>query len=94
MQTNILNWARERQLLRPVNRWKQYAKLQEESNELYIAMIDGNKEEIKDGLGDCVVVLTILANQCGFDLEDCIKHAYNEIKNRTGKTVGGTFIKD
>lgn len=94
LQTNILNWAKERELLRPVNKWKQYAKLQEESNELYIAMIDGNKEEIKDALGDCVVVLTILANQCGFDLEDCTKHAYNVIKNRTGKTLNGTFIKD
>jgi len=94
LQTNILNWAKERELLRPVNKWKQYAKLQEESNELYIAMIDGNKEEIKDALGDCVVVLTILANQCGFDLEDCTKHAYNVIKNRTGKTVNGTFIKN
>jgi len=94
LQTNILNWAKERELLKPVNKWKQYAKLQEESNELYIAMIDGNKEEIKDALGDCVVVLTILANQCGFDLEDCTKHAYNVIKNRTGVTKNGTFIKD
>lgn len=94
IQGKILNWANERELLKPVNKWKQYSKLQEESNELYIAMIDGKQEEIKDALGDCVVVLTILAHQCGFDLEDCTKHAYNVIKNRTGKTLNGTFIKD
>jgi len=90
----ILNWANERELLRPVNKWKQYSKLQEESNELYIAMIDGNKDEIKDALGDCVIVLTILAHQCGFDLEDCTKTAYEVIKNRKGKTINGSFIKE
>lgn len=94
LQGKILNWAKERELLLPVNKWKQYSKLQEESNELYIAMIDGNKEEIKDALGDCVVVLTILAHQCGFDLEDCTKTAYEVIKNRKGKTISGTFIKE
>lgn len=94
LQGKILNWANERELLRPVNKWKQYSKLQEESNELYIAMIDGNKEEIKDALGDCVVVLTILAHQCGFDLEDCTKTAYEVIKNRKGKTINGSFIKE
>lgn len=94
LQDKILNWAHERELLRPVNKWKQYSKLQEESNELYIAMIDGKQEEIKDALGDCVVVLTILAHQCGFDLEDCTKAAYDVIKNRKGKTISGTFIKE
>ena len=94
LQCKILNWANERELLRPVNKWKQYSKLQEESNELYIAMIDGKQEEIKDALGDCVVVLTILAHQCGFDLEDCTKTAYEVIKNRKGKTISGTFIKE
>ena len=57
-------------------------------------MIDGNKEEIKDALGDCVVVLTILAHQCGFDLEDCTKTAYEVIKNRKGKTINGSFVKE
>lgn len=28
------------------------------------------------------------------DLVECANIAWNEIKNRTGKTVGGTFIKD
>ncbi len=27
-------------------------------------------------------------------LHDCIELAYNEIKNRTGKTVNGEFVKD
>ena len=50
--------------------------------------------ELVDGLGDTLVTLIILASQYGLELEDCLEYAYNEIKNRTGKTVGGTFIKD
>ena len=30
----------------------------------------------------------------GYDLTECANLAWNEIKNRTGKTVNGTFIKD
>ena len=50
--------------------------------------------ELVDGLGDTLVTLIILAAQYGLELEDCLEYAYNEIKDRTGKTVGGTFIKD
>lgn len=50
--------------------------------------------ELVDGLGDTLVTLIILAAQYGLELEDCLEYAYNQIKDRTGKTVGGTFIKD
>ena len=52
------------------------------------------RDELVDGLGDTLVTLIILAAQYGLELENCLEYAYNEIKNRTGKTVGGTFIKD
>ena len=47
-----------------------------------------------DGIGDCVVVLTNLAELAGTSIEDCIDLAYEEIKNRTGKMSNGTFKKD
>lgn len=94
LKENILEWGNNKNLLHYENRFKQYSKLQEESNELFIAMLDDNKAEIIDGLGDCVIVLTILAEQLGFDLSTCVECAYNEIKNRTGRTISGTFIKD
>ena len=50
--------------------------------------------ELEDAFGDTLVTLIILAAQNGLQLEDCLEYAYNEIKDRTGKTVGGTFIKD
>ena len=90
----ILAWAESRNLLKYENRFKQYSKLQEESNELLVAMLDDNQNEIIDALGDCVVVLTILAEQLGLDIDQCVEDAYQVIKNRTGKTINGTFIKD
>ena len=51
-------------------------------------------EELQDAFGDTLVTLIILSAQYGMQLEDCLEVAYNEIKNRTGKTVGGTFVKD
>ncbi len=47
-----------------------------------------------DGIGDCVVVLTNLAELIGIPIEECIDQAYNEIKNRKGKMVNGTYKKD
>ena len=50
--------------------------------------------EIKDGIGDMMVVLTNLAELCGLTVEECIESAWNEISNRTGKMKNGTFVKD
>ncbi|CAB5216868.1 NTP-PPase_u3 domain containing protein [uncultured Caudovirales phage] len=94
MKDKILNWAEARHLLHPENALKQYSKLQEESNELLIGILNKDPYEIIDALGDIQVVLIILANQLGFDIDECLKSAYDEIKNRTGQTINGNFIKD
>ena len=52
------------------------------------------KDEIKDGIGDTIVTLAILAKMHGLTLTDCVDHAYNEIKERKGKMVNGVFVKD
>ena len=94
LKENILEWGKNKNLLHYENRFKQFGKLLEEVNELYNAMVDNNQEEIIDSLGDIRVVITILAEQLGFDIDECEEIAYQEIKNRTGKTINGTFIKD
>ena len=94
MKKKVLEWASDRNLIHYENRFKQYAKLQEESNELYVAMLDDDKAEQIDALGDIQVVLIILAEQLGFDLDTCLECAYDEIKNRKGKTINGSFIKE
>lgn len=90
----VLIWADKRDLLTNGNPFKQFTKLQEESNELLTAMLDSNEDEIMDAIGDIGVVMIILANQLGYNFFECIEKAYDVIKNRTGKTVNGTFVKD
>jgi len=94
MKERILEWAEPKGLLNPEFAPKQFMKLVEEVGELSNAMLKDNKAEQIDALGDCVVVLIILAEQLGFDLDTCLESAYNEIKNRKGKTINGSFIKE
>jgi NTP pyrophosphatase (non-canonical NTP hydrolase) len=91
---NILEWADKKQLLKPENAITQLAKLTEEVGELANAILKKNKSGQKDALGDIRVVINILANQLGFDIDDCEETAWNVIKNRKGKTINGTFIKE
>lgn len=91
--TEIRNWARKRGLYKKGDPKSQTLKLQEEVGELAKAILEKNQNEIKDGIGDCVVVLTNLAYVTGFSIEECIKHAYEEIENREGIMYNGTFIK-
>ncbi len=90
----ILEWADPKGLLNPELAPQQFMKLSEEVGELANAILKGNKIEQIDALGDIKVVITILAEQLGFDIDECEEIAYQEIKNRTGKTINGTFIKD
>ena len=94
IKEKVLEWGDARNLLHNENALKQYSKLQEESNELLIGILNKDPYEIIDALGDIQVVLIILANQLGFDIDECLESAYNEIKDRTGKTENGNFIKD
>lgn len=91
---SIRDWATERGLYEKGDPKTQYLKLQEESGELAQAILKNNHEEVIDAIGDCVVVLTNLAELSGVKIEDCINAAYNEIKNRKGKMSGGTFVKE
>ena len=91
---NIRNWAQQRGLYDKGDIKTQAIKLQEEVGELAKAILENNEADIVDAIGDSVVVLTNLAHLSGFDIEHCIQEAYNEISNRKGKIVNGTFIKN
>ena len=72
---------------------KQYLKVSEENGEIAAALARGNKDALKDGIGDVVVTLIILAQQNGMTLQECLQYAYDEIKGRTGEMVNGVFVK-
>jgi len=90
----IREWALERGLYDKGDPKTQALKLVEEVGETCRAILKGDHEDVVDGIGDCVVVLTNLAELMDHPIEDCIDAAYYEIKNRTGKMVNGTFKKD
>ncbi len=50
--------------------------------------------EAKDGIGDMLVTIILLAKMVNMDSVDCLEAAYNVIKKRTGKMVDGQFVKD
>ena len=91
---NIREWARERGIYEKGNSHTQYVKLQEEAGELAKALLNNDRYEIKDAIGDMVVVLTNLAHLEKLNIEDCIDAAYKTISKRTGKMINGTFVKD
>ena len=90
----IRDWAATRGLYDEGDPNTQYVKLQEECGELAKAMLQDDKPEIVDAIGDIVVVLTNLAHLQGYDIEHCIDEAYKVIAARTGKMINGTFVKE
>jgi NTP pyrophosphatase (non-canonical NTP hydrolase) len=90
----IRDWASERGLYDKGDPKTQTLKLMEEAGEICRAVLKDNRDDVIDGIGDCVVVLTNLAELIDMSIEDCIEVAYAEISNRTGKMVNGTFKKD
>jgi NTP pyrophosphatase (non-canonical NTP hydrolase) len=90
----IRSWAHERGLYEKGDVKTQYVKLQEEAGEVARAIIKNDIPELKDGIGDMVVVLTNLAHLAGLEIEDCIQSAYDVISKRKGSMINGSFVKN
>ena len=71
----IEQWAKDRGLAH-ADSTKQVCKLLEEAGEVARAVNKGNLDDLEDGIGDCFVVLTILAMQNGLKIDDCVKSAW------------------
>lgn len=89
----IRQWSIDRNL-HTADPNKQALKLGEEFGELFEGLAKGNEDLTKDALGDMYVVMTIMAQQLGFTIEECIEIAYAEIKDRRGRMVDGVFVKE
>lgn len=90
----IRRWAQDRNLIDGSDPFRQSVKLFEELGELAAGVARNRPEAIKDGIGDAVVVLTIIAAQHGMTIEDCIEAAWDEIKDRRGRMIDGVFVKE
>jgi len=94
VQESVINWAKQRNLIKLGNAPKQIIKLSEEVGELGSAFLKNEFDEIKDAIGDIMIVLTILCEQLSIDMNQCYEDSYNVIKDRKGKTENGTFIRE
>lgn len=90
----IRQWATDRNIIEGATPQAQFVKLIEEAGELAAGLAKSRREVVIDSIGDMAVVLTILAAQSGVTIEECIAAAYEEIKDRKGRMIDGTFVKE
>lgn len=90
----VIRWGYERNIVSPKNTHKQFMKVTEELGELAEGINKDNQGQIKDSLGDILVTLIILSKDLDVDLFECLRGAYDVIKDRTGKTINGVFVKE
>lgn len=53
-----------------------------------------HRGNMKLEMGDIFVTLIILCDQLNLDPIECLDSAFNKIKDRKGKTINGTFVKE
>lgn len=106
LQDKVLEWADDKDLLHSKNADKQFMKFIEEVFEFKTEMDFDMKffkpqfkiwltdDDIKTEMGDIFVTLIILCKQIGIDPVECLSMAYEKIKDRSGRTINGTFVKD
>lgn len=88
----VRQWAKVRKL-DTANPKSQLLKGFEELSELSVGVNKQQEEKIVDSMGDIQVVLIILAQQLGIDYEQSLDYAYDQIKDRKGMMIDGTFVK-
>ena len=89
----VEQWSKDKSLHNG-NPDRQALKFYEEAGEVGAALSRNKMDDLKDGIGDTVVTLIILAQQHGWSLQECLQYAYDEISKRKGRTINGTFIKE
>jgi NTP pyrophosphatase (non-canonical NTP hydrolase) len=91
---NIRKWFDEKELIKQENAPKQMMKVMEELGELSSAIIKGKRDEEIDAFGDVMITLLGLSYMRNVSLMACTRSAYEVIKQRKGKVVNGSFIKE
>lgn len=88
----ITQWHHDRNLIEGTDDKTQFAKLISEAGELATSIAKG--KDCRDDIGDMMVVLINIAERNGYTIEECLEQAYNDIKDRKGRMINGTFVKE
>lgn len=94
----VNDWADERNL-KQADPKIQWMRVTEEVGEIRDVLLKPTKftepqAALKDAIGDTLVTIIVLAHQLDLDVTECLSIVYEEIKNRKGKMVNGTFVKE
>jgi NTP pyrophosphatase (non-canonical NTP hydrolase) len=89
---NIIQWHHDRNLIEGSTDKDQLAKLVQEMGELSDSIC--KEKDVRDDIGDMIVVLLNIAERNNVTLEECLDQAWNDIKDRKGRMVDGIFIKE
>ncbi len=92
LESNIVGWHRDRNLIDGSTDKDQYLKLIQEAGELSDNICKGR--DISDDIGDMIVVLINIAERNGLSLATCMEKAWNDIKDRKGRMIDGIFVKE
>ena len=87
-----IQWHHDRNLIEGSSDKDQVLKLVQELGELSDSVC--KEKDIKDDIGDMLVVMLNICERNDVSLFDCLKVAYNDIKDRKGKMVDGIFVKE
>lgn len=94
-EMQIVRWGEARGIVQNATAMSQAIKTLEETTELLAAINKKNLDETKDAIGDIVVTLIMVCAVLDIDLVQCLKGAYDEIKDRKGHlTKEGVFVKE
>ena len=92
---NVERWAADRGIIQHSTPSAQLLKTMSELGELADATNKSDTNGIIDGIGDVLVTLIIYSRLQGYEIEDCLRSAYETIKDRKGRlTADGVFVKE
>jgi len=89
---NVINWHHDRNLIEGSTDKDQTLKLLQELGELSDSVCKG--KDIKDDIGDMLVVMLNIVERNSLTLTDCLAVAWNDIKDRKGRMIDGIFVKE
>lgn len=88
----IEQWHVDRNLIDGATDKDQVLKLIQEMGELSDSVC--KDQDIRDDLGDMMVVMINIMKRNDITMEECLSVAYNDIKDRKGKMIDGIFVKE
>lgn len=101
---DVIEWGEDRGILGIDGQGTiggQANKMMEEALETFEAAIcydltamDYDLNRVKDGIGDTMVTLIMLADLCELSVTDCLDMAYETISKRKGRMIDGKFVKE